>query len=63
MIIEGRGSQYVLNDSFGNFPSKVIINGKVYNTSSALYELGNNINNITLIFTEEIDSCENMFYS
>ena len=61
LIIEGKGGQNILNESFYIDPSKVLINGVEIDSCKKTCEMEKEINNITLIFEEEINSLENMF--
>ena len=61
LTIEGKGNQSILNDIFYKEPSQVLVEGKGDNSCKKTCDLINDINNITLIFDEEINSCENMF--
>ena len=63
LIIKGKGNQIILNEMFYYKPDEVIINGAFNNTCKNTCELKKEINEITLIFNEEIRSCENMFYN
>ena len=62
LTIEGKGNQSILNDTFYKEPSQVLVEGKGDNSCKKTCNLINDLNNITLIFDEEINSCENMFY-
>ena len=59
--IEEKWEQMILNVLFHAKPSKVFVNGIFINSCKKTCQLNGEINNITLIFDEEIDSCENMF--
>ena len=61
LIIEGIGHQNFLNEGFYKEPTRVYVNGILYNSSDKNCELINDRNDITIIFDEEINTCENMF--
>ena len=62
LVINGNGNQNILSNSFYTNPSDVIVNNiSKKNVCSKQCELEEDINYITLIFEEEIYSCENMF--
>jgi len=61
MIIQGQGNQSILNDNFYTDPNEVYVNNIKNDTCKKYCELPNDLNNITLIFNEEINSSENMF--
>ena len=61
LTIEGKGEQIILNELFYIEPSKVLVNGEFIDSCKKCFLLRDDINNITLIFDEEINSCENMF--
>ena len=62
LTIEGKGKQIILNEAFYKKPSQVLVEGIFDSSCKKTCNLNNDINNITLIFEEEIISCENMFY-
>ena len=61
MVIEGRGTQAILNELFNKDPFEVYVNNQLNNSCIRTCELGNDINNITLRFNDKIISGENMF--
>ena len=61
LVIQGRGNQNILNDQFKYEPSLVYINGIQNNSCSKTYYLSEEKNNITINFSREIKSFENMF--
>ncbi len=63
MIIEGSGTKKVLGNGFTFSPNEVHINNenKALDSSNE-YPLENDVNNVTLIFNQEINSCASMFY-
>ena len=62
LIINTKGFQNILNDFFYIEPSDIIVNGiSMKDYCGKQCNLSDNYNNVTLIFEEQIDSCENMF--
>ena len=68
LIVKGTGSQKIINTQSsrcsGNNnpkPSKIIINGKEQISDYSVY-LQENINNITMIWSDYITNCNSMFY-
>ena len=61
IIIDYQGNQSILNNNFYKDPTEVYVNNIKNDACNKSCELPNNLNNITLIFNEKIDSCENMF--
>ena len=61
MIINGNGTQILLNDSFYPPPSEVYVNGINKNSCSIFCEMEYEMNNVTLIFNETLNSSEIMF--
>ena len=60
LVVQGNGEQYFLSENYeGIKPFEILLNGieKIENP----YDLGEVINNITLMFDEEIEDCEKMF--
>ena len=62
LTIKGNGLQQILNEDYYLEPDNVIVNGENRNDCKKSCELTENINNITLIFNDDITTCENMFY-
>ena len=62
LVIEGGGQQSLLNESFYRNPSKVFVNGELKESCVKSCELESGRNNITLVFEDEANSCENMFH-
>ena len=63
MTIKGKGEQLLLSDDFHRYnPSKVLVNGINKENCSLICNLEQDINNITLIFTDKFLSCKQMFY-
>ena len=62
LIISGDGLVNILSDSFSLDPSEVIVNGLSKGTScQKTCELNGDQNNVTLIFDEQIETCNYMF--
>ena len=62
LIINSKGLHNILNNSFNIEPSDIIVNGiSMKDLCGKQCNLSENYNNITLIFEEQIESCENMF--
>ena len=61
LIINGNGEQNILNDDFQYEPSEVIVNGYPNSLCHKTCNLSENINNITLKFSNQINSTEKMF--
>ena len=62
LIISGNGMVNILSDSFSLDPSEVIVNGLSKGTScQKTCELNGDQNNVTLIFDEQIETCNYMF--
>ena len=59
--IKGIGNQNILNSNFEYYPSEVLVNGYINHTCNKTCFLSEEINNITLIFSDEIKTCANMF--
>ena len=63
LTIKGKGEQLLLSDDFHRYnPSKVLVNGINKENCSLICNLEQDINNITLIFTDKFLSCKQMFY-
>ena len=63
LIISGKGNQTILSDYFKYEPSEVIINGisKGKSCKKSCY-FDEDINNVTLKFQYDVDTCDSMFY-
>jgi len=61
LIIQGNGTQNILNSNYEFDPSEVLVNGVKDDTCKKICNLTEDINNITLKFENPIKSCENMF--
>ena len=59
MVIKGIGKQ---NKDFYKEPYKVYVNNELKESCKNVCEMEFDINNVTLIFEDNIESCENMFY-
>ena len=61
LVISGRGNQTIINQSFYKEPRKIYVNGELRENCKYFCELSNDKSIITIIFDEDITSCENMF--
>ena len=61
MVIEGNGNQNILNKNFQYEPSEIIVNGYVNNSCKKTCFFHDDLNNITIKFSNQIYSSENMF--
>ena len=61
LVIKGKGTQYLLSSNFYKDPSEVLVNGELDTSCKKTCNLNGDINNITLIFNENLNSCANMF--
>ena len=61
LVIQGNGTQNILNTAFNPGPSKVLINGSKNNSCNKTCYLEGDKNNITLIFNEKIKSCNSFW--
>ena len=61
MIIQGEGEQNILNSGFNSEPSEVIVNGMSQPNCKKSCQFENSLNNVTIKFNTQIESCENMF--
>ena len=62
LTIYGSGAQNLLSNDFYANPSDVIVNGiSKKDVCNKICELEGDVNKITLVFEDEINSCENMF--
>ena len=63
LVIKGKGTQNILSNSFNTVPSEVIVNGiSKGNTCQKTCYLDEDINNVTIKFEEQIETCYRMFY-
>ena len=62
MIIQGEGEQNILNSGFNSEPSEVIVNGMSQPNCKKSCQFENSLNNVTIKFNTQIESCKNMFY-
>ena len=63
LVIKGSGEQKLLYDSFSIEPSEVLVNEIKDDSCKKICNLPEEINNVTLRFNREINSCYRMFYS
>ena len=62
LIINTNGTKNILSSSFNKEPLDVLVNGiSKIDSCKKQCELIDDYNNVTLIFEEQIESCENMF--
>ena len=61
LVIQGKGSQYLLYQEFNIMPSEILVNG--ISVDSIYYNLNEASNDIVLRFNVTITSCYRMFYS
>ena len=61
LVVIGDGEQHILNELFYRKPIEIYLNNVKQNSIEKSYYLPYDLNNVTLIFEEGIDSCENMF--
>ena len=61
LVIQGNGRQSLLGDSFNIEPFEVLVNGKKDDSCKKECNLEEDINNITLKFDKQIESCYLMF--
>ena len=62
MIIQGEGELNILNSGFNSEPSEVIVNGESKPNCKKSCQFENDLNNVTIKFNTQIESCKNMFY-
>ena len=63
LVIEGSGTQQLINDQFSIDPYIVIVNGEEKNSCTKTCDLVEGLNNVTLKFNVEINTCASMFKS
>ena len=63
LVIQGRGTKKLLYNRFNPEPSEVYVNGDIKNDCKKECYLEGDKNNVTLIFNQQIESCEKMFYN
>ena len=64
MIINGTGIQSILYFDYNYVPDKILINGIYQNyTDKYVKDLSKEINNITMIWTYQLTTCNSMFYT
>ena len=62
LIIKGSGYLPVLYEYFYLDPTEVIVNGELKSLCKKSCEFDKDLNNLTIKFNNEIESCDNMFY-
>ena len=62
LVISGQGNQTIINESFYKGPSQIYVNDILREDCKYFCQLSDNKSNITIIFDEDITSCEKMFY-
>ena len=62
LIIQGEGELNILNNEFYLEPSDVIVNGESRPYCKKKCQFSSDLNNLTIKFNTQIESCENMFY-
>ena len=62
LVIRGQGNKALLNGSFYTEPTEVYVEGNRKDNCKKTCQLTDTLNNVKLVFNQEIDSCENMFY-
>ena len=62
LVINGTGNQSLLNNTFYAEPYRVKVNGEYKESCKKFCEMGYEINNVILIFNENIETCDSMFY-
>ena len=62
--LKGKESQYILNEDFPYSPNEIIINGQnsIFSNTNNISGLSDEINEIKMIWENNIDSCYKMFY-
>ena len=61
LVIKGIGEKNFLNEEFYLNPDKVIVNGNIKENCHKSCNFEEDLNNVTIRFNEQINSCENMF--
>ena len=61
LIIRGKNEQNILSEEFSFDPDQVFVNGILNNSCIKTCFLNNELNNITIIFNNNLESCSNMF--
>ena len=62
LVVQGEGRELnFLNDQFYIDPSEVIVKGNIVNPIGKKYNFDIGINNVTINFENQIESCEKMF--
>ena len=67
LTIKGKGEQYILSEEReqkNNICNNIIINGNQNNcTEEMIFNLEEEINNITIIWNKEFENCQKLFYN
>ena len=61
LIIRGKNEQNILSEEFSFDPDQVFVNGILNNSCIKTCFLNNELNDITIIFNNNLESCSNMF--
>ena len=61
LIIDGSGTQSIINSGFSTKPSEIYVKGEKKGENTGTCVLEEDRNNITLKFQDQIESCEEMF--
>ena len=61
LIIKGKNEQNILSDEFNFEPDHVFVNRILNNRCKKACFLNNELNDITLIYENNLESCSNMF--
>ena len=72
ITIKGSGTQQILSNysdfcsfrtvHFNNLPQKIYVNGIIHENGKFVYNLVEEINNVTMIWNDELTDCSGMFY-
>ena len=73
IVVKGTGTQQILSDysgtctwhepvNFNQLPDEIIVNGVSKETKAKFYDLDQEINNISLIYYDQLKDCSGMFY-
>ena len=61
LVIRGNNTQYILSKEFDFEPDQVLVNGILKSSCNKTCYLDKDLNNITIIFNNNLESCSNMF--
>ena len=61
LVINGPGMHNFINEAFNLNPSEVIVNGVRRFSCHKSCDFPDGLNNVTIKYSEKINSCENMF--